>query len=1807
MTEPEGAEPIAIVGMSARVPGADDIDRFWRNLVDGVESVTFFSREELLAKGIGEDVVDSPDYVPAAPVLNQVEYFDAGLFGMTAREARLADPQQRLFLEQAHAALVDAGCDPVRYPGAIGVYGGSGAPEYEWLNVRRNPAAYASAGNLGVAVGNKADYLATTVSYRLNLRGPSLTLHTACSTSLVAIHLGCEALRGGECDLALAGGVCVELPHGAGYPAADGYTSGDGHCRPFDAKADGTIWGSGVGAVVLKRLSDAVADGDRIRAVVLGNAVNNDGAGKVGFSAPSVDGQAAVIAEALGVAGVDPRTIGYVEAHGTGTALGDPIEVAALTAVYGKAGTDRGWCGIGSVKSNIGHLSHAAGVVAVIKAVLALQHGTIPPTVNFEQPNPEIDFDGSPFFVASTLSRWDGDGGPRRAAVSSFGIGGTNAHVELEQAPPLPATPPSRRSAQLLQVSARTPAARDAAVRRLSDHLAATPEVDLAAVAHTLRTGRTEYPHRAAAVASDPADAVAALGGGARLATGEAADPPPPVGMLFSGQGAQYAGMGAQLYEAEPAYAAAVDECAELLRPMLGEDLRPLLLGTGDRADADARLRQTALTQPALFTVEHALAELWRSWGVRPAAMVGHSIGEYVAATVAGVFTLPGALSVVATRGRLMQSMPPGAMLAVQRGEDAVAPLLPDDLSVAVVNGPDTCVVAGEPTAVAELAERLRAERIRCTTLRTSHAFHSAMMEPILGEFAAAVAAVPRRAPGIPFLSDVSGTWITDEQATSPAYWADHLRRPVRFGDCARVLLDDGGYQLLECGPGRQLASLARMQQRGSGRPPAHSLPGASDKADDCTTIAAAAGRLWVAGVPVELGAGEPGRRVALPGYPYQREHHWVSPEAAPQTAPVARAAAGSRPVEHWAEVPVWRQLPPVAAGPAPARALVFVADPTGEAVAAGLRATGAEVVEVRPGTAHASTGTGFVLRPDRREDYDALVGALAGTGVLERVVHAWALAGDPAGTDLDAAWQAQETGLLSLLWLTQALVAGSAEPAQLDVLTAGTEDVTGSELTRPEHATVAGIARVVPLESPELRVRHVDLDADVPAEAVVAELLRAPDGEPVALRGRRRWRRSTEPAELPVADGPGGLRDRGRYLVTGGLGGVGITLAEDLATRHRARLVLLSRTGLPDRAEWDGYVAVHGTADRTGRAIAAIRRIEAAGAEVLAVAADVTDPAALQHVRAEVEARFGGLDGIVHAAGLPGGGMAEVRQRDAAVAVLAPKLAGTLALQQAFGDLALDAVVLCSSVTALSGGFGQVDYCAANAFLDAYARSGHGWPARVVSVDWGGWRDVGMAAETAVPDAFRALHADPAVTPLDHPLLTGRRPDGTCVGTLSAAGSWVLDEHRIAGVPVLPGTAHLECLRAAGGSGGTGTVELRDVAFVAPLSVPDGAEAELRVEPLGGGGFRLVTGTVLHSRGSARPVRADEPPAVDLAAIRSRCRPRDRTGESARVSTVAFGPHWDCLREWYVGTGEELALLEAGPAAAADLARWVLHPALLDVATSFGRSRGTGSYLPLSYGRVLVRGPLPARCWSHLRYQDPDGTDAAEVVTADVTVLDDAGRELVAITDFVLRRVDPDSVSSTVSTQAAAGAGAQPAAGAPARPAAEPGGIAPADGAEAFRRLLAADLGPQVVLSAVPLADVVARERRLTAVQAADGPAAGGTEVAVVPDGAAPRGELERMLAETWGTVLGVPAVGPDDDFFDLGGNSLVAVQLVARVREAAGVRLPMRTLFDAPTVAGMAARIEQLRAAAADAGTEPDSSGAIPRLARPGQGGTP
>jgi phthiocerol/phenolphthiocerol synthesis type-I polyketide synthase E len=895
MSHSSEIECVAIVGMAGRFPGASSVNEFWAKVCAGQECISFFSDEELLSSGADPDQMRDAAYVRARGVLPNVDLFDHEFFGFTPREAQLTDPQHRIFLECAWEAMEDAGYEPATVQGSVGVFAGASLNTYLLRHVFANLGAAADfvrgfqADGYPVLIGNDKDYLASRVAYKLNLRGPAITIQTACSTSLVAIVQACQSLLGYQCDAALAGGVSITLPQQRGYIYQEGaIASADGHCRVFDARATGTVFGSGCGVVFLKRLSEALRDGDSIYAVIKGAAVNNDGAEKVSFSAPSVDGQAEVIALAHALAGVSADTIAYVEAHGTGTPLGDPIEVAALTQAF-RATTDRKrFCALGSVKTNVGHLEAAAGVTGLIKASLAISQRRLPPSLHFETPNPNIDFENSPFYVVTRLSEWPETASPRRAGVSSFGMGGTNAHVVIEEAP----LRPERREVslpQLLPLSARTPASLVAACARLGQCLengvqaeSATEPAGLPDVACTLQVGRRSFKYRHAVVAEDIGDAIRWLDSFAQKAAIPPPCPeePPTVAFLFPGQGGQRANMCRELYDSERSFRQTVDGCCDSLQAALGLDLRGILYPTpGRESQAEEQLNATALAQPAIFVIGFALAQLWKSWGIQPAALSGHSIGEFVAAVLADVMSLEDGLRLVAKRGRLMQEMPEGAMLAVRLAESEALHFLDDRLAIAVVNAPRSCVVSGPFDRIELLQQRLAASGIGCQLLRTSHAFHSSMMKPAADTFFDEVRQVVLKDAKLRIVSTRTGRWIEPSEWSHPEYWSRQLLEPVRFMDAAGTLLEGSSLILLEVGPGQTLTKL--MRQHPARRPGHLVLSGVplSEKTGDRCAMLGALGQLWCAGVTVDWHAlhGETRyRRVSLPTYPFDRKRFWI-------------------------------------------------------------------------------------------------------------------------------------------------------------------------------------------------------------------------------------------------------------------------------------------------------------------------------------------------------------------------------------------------------------------------------------------------------------------------------------------------------------------------------------------------------------------------------------------------------------------------------------------------------------------------------------------------------------------------------------------------------------------------------------------------------------------------------------------------------------------------------------------------------------------------------------------------------------------
>ncbi|HSU14719.1 type I polyketide synthase [Longimicrobium sp.] len=1300
---PESADlEVAIIGMAGRFPGADDLDAFWANLQAGIESISRFGDDELRAAGVSEAELANPDYVKAIGRLRDVEHFDAGFFGYSPREAEVLEPGHRLFLECAWEALEDAGVDPDQVAGRIGVYAGAGSSGYAERHVKPNAALMESAGGFQVSLGSEKDFLATRVSYKLDLRGPSLAVQTGCSTSLVAIHLAAQSLLRGECELALAGGASVIIPQTTGYLwQHGGIVSPDGSCRAFDTRSGGAVSGSGVGAIVLKRLSDALRDGDAVRAVIRGSAINNDGGAKVAFTAPGVEGQSAVIAEALEAADVDPDTVTYVEAHGTGTELGDVIEIAALTRAF-RAFTNReGYCAVGSVKTNIGHLDTAAGVAGLIKTVLAMEHRRIPPTVHFAAPNPRIAFAGSPFRVAAgTTVDWAADG-PRRAGVSSFGIGGTNAHVVLEEAPAASPSGPSRPW-QLLAVSARGASAAQAQAARLADHLQNHPDLPLADVAHTLREGRHAFAHRRIAVVRQGEDAAAILRGAVpeRIAAGVAEAGARSVAFLFPGLGDHYPNMARGLYEAEPAFRAEVDRCAEILRPLLGADIREALFpghAPSDAAPAQAldlramvarsaptpeaaQLNRTALAQPAVFVVDYALARLWMSWGIAPDALIGHSLGEYAAACIAGVLSLEDALTLVAERAKTIEPLPGGAMLAISRDPTEIQPHLAGGVAIATVNAPGLCVVAGPEDAVADLERRLGDAGIVARRLPTTHAFHTPMLAPVAGRLTEIARSVRLRPPRIPMISNVTGTWITDAEATDPEYWTRHMLGTVRFADGVGELLREPGRVLLEVGPGQTLSTFVRQRPGDGEEAPVAVIPSmrhAFDRRPDQGVLLEALGRLWLAGVKPDWTAfrgPERRRKVHLPTYPWEKQRYWVD---APTLAASAHPARASADPAEWTYLPDWRRSPAPPSSAEIRRVLVLAQDDSGDALATALRQLGREAT---------------VRRIPASAERDGVRAVVDGDSDAVAVITP-----DP----------------VTLLMLGAAM-AHAGSRARLIAITRDAHDVTGREALDVGAAAVAAAALVVTQEHAPIRARTVDVEADARDLArLAAELVADADDQVIALRGPHRWARGFRAAKpaAPAAT----VREGGAYLLVGGVEGQNAVFARALARVPGVRLAAITVDG-----------RVSGPEEPS----------------VLALRADPADASSLAAAIGQAEARFGRIDGVLWT---PSGADISLAAADEAKpawrAELARIAAQLDALDTALGGREMDFCLTESSLAGVLGGVGLVRAALLHAQADAIAqRHARGSRPRWTSVAADRWLQPGESASGIPLDAAEAV-----------------------------------------------------------------------------------------------------------------------------------------------------------------------------------------------------------------------------------------------------------------------------------------------------------------------------------------------------------------------------------------------------------------------------------------------------------------------------------
>ncbi len=1372
---------IAVIGVSGRFPGAKTVETFWENLKNGVESLTFFSDEELEESGVNAELIKNPAYVSARGILEDIDYFDSSFFDYTPADAGIMDPQMRILHECVWEALEDAGYTSVTYGGFIGLYAGASS-SFNWK-------ALTMLADNGVELDwfssmqlNDKDFMTTRVSYKLDLKGPSFTMYTACSTSLVAVVLACQGLLSGDCDMALAGGVTAALPQDRGYVYRDGMiASPDGHCRAFDEKAGGIASGNGAGIVLLKLLEEAVEDGDNIYAVIKGGAVNNDGCRKAGFTAPSIDGQAEAVRAALEMAEFDPETIRYIETHGTGTALGDPVEIEALRMVFDTP--NKGFCPIGSIKTNMGHLDSAAGIAGFIKTVLVLKHRLIPPSLHFQKGNPRIDFDNSPFYVNTRLRAPGNTPFPFRAGVSSFGIGGTNAHVVMEEwiGDPEPKTGDRGREQQLILLSAKTETALEKKTGDLAAHLEKNPNINLADVAYTLQVGRQPFAHRRMLTASTVDGALRVLsspdsGDLQCSVSDDGTGKETPVVFMFSGQGSQYVDMGLELYRAEPLFRREMDRCFSLLK----YDLEEIVFNRSNETYKTNRtytdeLNRTEFTQPALFIFEYALARLLMSWGVKPHAMIGHSIGEYVAAHLAGVFSLEDALAIVTLRGKSMQQMPPGDMLSVSLPEEQLTPLLNGKLSLAAVNSSALCTVSGPHEDVRAFEKELVEKGHRCRRLHTSHAFHSDMMTPMLAGFEARLMGINFKTPQIPYISNLTGNWITADQAVDPAYWAAHVRRAVRFSDGLDVLLEKENTVFLEIGPGKSLCTFVRDHAgKKRGHRALNLVRHPSEEVSDTRHLLEQIGRLWLSGVTPDwtgFHGGEKRKRISLPVYPFERRFYPVNGDPYLMAAKMMNEGAGAAPLTtkktdmaDWFYVPLWEQTmmprpsrpagPGTGEDPGSVNRLIFIPEkgpgPRLAEASAKNGGPGNVVIAAAGSRFDYSRDSGFTIRPSHGDDYDALFHKLRELNLFpHKIVHLWGVTGNAEKPSIETIDRELDLEFYSLLHIVQAVGRmGILEKIELNIVTDNMQKVTGDELLCPRKAAVLGAVKVIPLEHPNIYCRSIDIvlpEPGGPREKRLFAQLEAefrtdsPRGtEIAAYRAAHRWVPVIKPHRLDDPGDPGNgtapLKQGGVYLVTGGLGGMGLTLAQYLAKSVNARLILVGRSALPPREEWDRWLEDHDHDDPVGRKIAKIREMERSGAEVMVAAADVADPGQMSAVVSQARERFGPVNGVLHTAGVADyEGMILRRTREMTERVMASKVRGTLVLDHLFKDTPLDFFVLFSSIgnVAYKIKFGQVGYNAANEFLEAFARYDrvvNGKPTS--SINWNDWLEVGMSIE---------------------------------------------------------------------------------------------------------------------------------------------------------------------------------------------------------------------------------------------------------------------------------------------------------------------------------------------------------------------------------------------------------------------------------------------------------------------------------------------
>lgn len=1341
---------IAVIGMSAQFPDSDNYNRFWENLKKGKEMIKTFSRNELIEYGLSAEELDNALYVGSEGTLANKDCFDSGFFGYRPEEAALMDPQIRLFHENCWRALEDAGYISFTEKIKIGLFAGASVND-NWKLYVYGKSPHSSVDPFYLDIIKSHQFISSLVSYKLNLRGPSFYVNTACSTSLTAVHLACRSLLTKECKIALAGGVSIRTIKQKGYFYEEGMISSkDGKVRTFDIDASGSVGGEGVGVVVLKRMSEAIADRDYIHAVIRSSAVNNDGSRRVGYAAPGVRGQAECIMSAHRLAGISPGDISYIEAHGTATKLGDSVEIQSLKEAFGTGNVHK-HCAIGSVKTNIGHLDAAAGVAGLIKTVLSLKNRQLPPSLHFERPNPEMGIEDSPFYVNTILNDWKNDGRTLLAGVSSFGIGGTNAHVVLEEAPAREDRP-DENDFHLILLSARTPSALEAMTSNLAQYLKENGNSRLSDICYTLATGRNEFNCRRKIVCENNSQAIhSLLGSYGRLdRMNKIKEGQRPVVFMFSGLGSQYPEMSKGLYETEPLFRAEMDRCFAIVRQLTERNIREMLYPEnlpGSTLDYDVEINQYVI-----FSIEYALAKMLMDWGIMPKSMIGYSFGEYTAACIAGVFSVEDALRIIHRRSMLIKTLPEGRMFSIPLPVNEIGRWLKDGISLSIDNG-YSCVVSGTEDSIDRIENELKESRLVGVRLNAQYAIHSPVMDPVAEDLAAFIRTISLHQPAIPYVSGLTGDWIRMEEASDPQYWAKQLCQSVMFSRGLQTLLKEDLPVFIEIGPGNEISALMNrlLEERDLEERSISLIRPAGTNTPDKKYLVHGLGNLWRMGVNIDWERyylGKTCYRIPLPSYPFEQSKYPAEVNPFENGFASASRPHFTRAYKDYCYLPTWKRRRPVLYANAGQNAtsdwLVF-ADEYGMATQLSdhLAAQGSRVVLVRPATGFAKVSEReYEINPESPEDYEGLFFELKSTGFIpDRILHLLSMtSGIEECVGRESLDKCQILGYYSLLHIA-ASIAGLniSHSIQLVVISNGIMEVTGSETVFPGKATILGPVKVIPQEFDNIRCRYIDLDLTFSKEAcnlmigqIYAELTKDIEQDDIiALRKDYIWVPDYEKATevMPTRREGGRLKQKGVYLIAGGMGGVGLALAEFLIKEVEARVILIGRSPFPAMTEWEEWMDQHGAENLISQKISLLQKLKNKGGEILILQADLADRNDLKKAITFAEEKYGKINGVVHAATMPDGGLISVRKKEMSENIFKSKLYGTLLLNECLPAENLDFVVYFSALSAVLGGFGQVAYCAANLFLDAYA----GYRSRkdgvyTLSINWGRWKNTGIA-----------------------------------------------------------------------------------------------------------------------------------------------------------------------------------------------------------------------------------------------------------------------------------------------------------------------------------------------------------------------------------------------------------------------------------------------------------------------------------------------